>query len=65
MKESTILKLCKRATRRNPKSVNMISHCGVSFRILKTTHGTYKVYFDGQQWKINQVKDHLVKYLLS
>lgn len=65
MKQSTILKLCKRATKRNPKSVKIISHCGISFRILTTTHGTYKVWFDGSEWKFNKVKDSLVKYLIS
>lgn len=65
MKKSTILKLCKRATKNKPKSVKIISHCGISFRILETTHGTYKVWYDGIEWKYNKVKDHLVKYLIS
>lgn len=56
MKQSTILKPCKRTTRSNPEPVSIPAHYGESFRTLEKTHGVYGIYFDGEQWKIRQVK---------
>lgn len=45
LKESTVIKLCRRATKKNPKGVRIADMFGCKTRYLETTHGLYRVEF--------------------
>lgn len=53
--EKSILKLCKRATKKNPKSVYIFDMGKTKARYLETNTGVYLAEKLGEEWFLSQV----------
>ena len=51
----SILKLCKRATKKNPKSVKIFDMGSTKARYLETNRGVYLAEKLGEEWLLTQV----------
>ena len=56
LNEKSILKLCKRATKRNPKSVHIFDFGKTKARYLETNQGVFRAGYDSVfSWDLSKV----------